>query len=123
MSVLAAPDNTALRVAQLVAGLWVMPAETLFRATRGGGAESHARHELYWLLHTACGLSIERVGEALGRRKDTVSHGVKKIEDALDDDGYAFRMERLGALAAEYVAIGALQDEAIAANVALEVGA
>jgi len=121
MSAVDTPDaRTARRAAHLVAGLNDMPVEPLYRKTRGGGAESHVRHELYWLLHNACGLSIERVGETVGRRKDTVSHGVKKIEDMLDDEDYALRMERLAALTTEFVKIAALQDEAIAKAVARE---
>lgn len=109
------PDMAkALRVASIVAAAHLLPSETvLFRTTRGGAGESWSRLELYWLLHTACGMSLTGVGRVLGGRdKSTVKNGVERVENALCDPGYAHRMERLAALCKELVGIGACQDEA-----------
>jgi chromosomal replication initiation ATPase DnaA len=112
----------ALRVASIVAAQRLMAPEALFRATRGGEAEARARQELAYLLHTACGMSLNRVGAALKRHRTSVSHAVRQIEESLGDgeSGRAHRMERLSALAKEAVALGALEDEALAGLVALE---
>lgn len=115
----AADKAAARRVASIVAANWDMPYEgVLFRKTRGGAIEARARLELYWLLHAGCGMTFARIGAALSRRdKSTIKSGVEQIEEALAD-GYAHRMERLAALAKELVAIGALQDEALAKETA-----
>jgi len=108
------PDMAkALRVASIVAGQHLMPNEAvLFRSTRGGEGEAPARHELAYLLHTACGMSLNRVGQVLRRDRSTISYAVRVVEESLEDFGRAARMERLSALTKEAVAIGALADEA-----------
>lgn len=111
---LSADMAKALRVASIVAAQHLMPNEAvLFRSTRGQAGESRARLEFYWLLHTACGMSLSRVGKVTsGRDRSTVSAGVRRIEDALSDRDYRLRMERLAELAREVVELGAMQDEA-----------
>lgn len=111
------PDYAAaLQCASIVGGQHKMPNEAvLFRRTRGVGAESWARLELYWLLHAACGLSLNAIGRALaGRDHTTISSGVKRIEEAMSDDDYRRYMEGLGELAKKAVALGALREAAMA---------
>lgn len=115
MSARVDPDKAAaLRVASLVAGQWLMPNEAvLFRETRGGVAEAKARHELVYLLHVGPGISLNRIGKALGRDRSSVSYAVRAVEDSLEDAGRAHRMERLAAIAKELVELGALFDRAL----------
>lgn len=110
----------ALRVAAVVGAVNLIPPEWLFRTTRGGEGEALARHELAYLLHTACGLSLNRIGAVLGRDRSSVSYAVRAIEEGLDDTGRAERMERLTKIARELVEIGAAQDGAIASLVKRE---
>lgn len=113
------PDMAkALRVAAIVAAVHLRPTEPVFRSTRGGEGEAHQRQETQWLLHTACGMSLNRVAKVMGRDRSTISYANKQVEEALTDPGYAHRMERLAVLCKELVAIGAMQDEAVAAELA-----
>lgn len=113
----------ALRVAHFVAALYLRPVEGIFRGTRGQEDEARARQEVAYLLHTACGISLNRVGKALGRDRTTVSYAVRQIEDARTDPrfpGYDARLERLSELVADFVALGAAEDEATQKLVARE---
>lgn len=116
-SILAAQRLMPTEKVQAIAGLpMAIPAAHLFRKTRGNAVESKIRCELYWLLHTGCGMPLTRVGAVITKRdKSTVASGVAHIEEAMSDPGYAHRMERLAALAREAVAVGELEDEATAA--------
>lgn len=109
------PDMAkALRVAAIVAAVRLRPTEPIFRSTRGGEGEARQRQEVQWLLHTACGMSLNRVAKVMGRDRSTISYANQQVEDELTEPGYAHRMERLAALCKELVAIGELEDDATA---------
>jgi hypothetical protein len=116
-----APDMAkALRVAGIVGAAHLIPAENLFRTTRGGEREAEARQQFQWVLHTACDLSLNRVGKVCRRDRSTVSWAVKRVEESLSDPGRAAWLERLAVLAKELVSIGALHDAAVAKLLARE---
>ena len=112
------PDhNAALRVAAIVGALFLMPPEVLFRSTRGGAPEAYARLIFYWTMHVGAGMSLSRVATAAaGRDRSSVSSGVRRIEEQMSDPGFSTFMEKLAALARDVVEMGALQDDAIKAQ-------
>ena len=106
--------HASLRAASIVAAQHLMKNEAvLFRATRGDGAESLARHELVYVLHVGAGLSLNRVAKALKRDRSTISYAVRMVEESLDDAGRAVRMERLVTLAKEAIELGAMHDRVL----------
>ncbi|MBI1188288.1 MAG: hypothetical protein GC206_13320 [Alphaproteobacteria bacterium] len=90
--------RTARAACAIVAAAFDLAPETLYRQTRGGAFESHARQVVYWLLHKPGRMSLEAAGLALGRDRSTVSHGVEAIETLIADPDVERVIAALGEL-------------------------
>lgn len=115
--------NAALRIASVVGALELLPvkaipAEVLFRSTRGGEGEAFARHKLIYHLNTACGRSLNRVAAAIGRDRSTVSYAVRAIEDRRDEPGFDANLDREARICAELVEFGREYDLVLAEFIA-----
>ena len=93
-------EARARQVVLHVAGALGLAADGIVRS--GGRKETAGRRIVFYVLHSACGLSLGQTALALGVDRSTVAIACKAIEDRRDDpdfDEWMSALERSAAAA------------------------
>lgn len=85
----------AALVIQMVAAISAVPAPDISSPQRRDMRTSRARSLAMYLAHTALGWPLQRVGQAFGRNRTSVSLACTRVEEARDDQAFDRLLDQL----------------------------
>lgn len=75
-----------------VAVAWDVEAQALLAPTRGDQDVALARQIAMYMAHVALGISLNQIGQILGRDRTTARHACRVVEDRRDEPAFDERV-------------------------------